>query len=82
MSTDMETRIKLHPGETLKLVSSDSKGSLAETDIVTYSVLSTTGDVVGSVVHTDHTSRKAPFRRSQSVVQRDAQGAKVVDEAW
>ncbi len=78
----METKIKLKPGERLKLVNSASKGMLAETDVFTYSVLDEHGQVVGSVLHADHTSIKAPFRRTQSVVQRDASGAVVVDEQW
>ena len=78
----METKIKLKSGETLKRVKSTSKGPLAETDIITYSVLDEHGQVVGSVLHTDHTSINAPFRRTQSVIQRDASGTVVVDEQW
>ena len=78
----METRIKLRDGETLKLIKSESKGSMAETDVYTYSILDELGQAVGSVVHTDSTSIKAPFRRTQSVIQRDAAGAKIVQEDW
>ena len=82
MSADMESRIKLRQGETLKLIKSESKGSLTEMDVSTYAVVDASGGIVGSVVHTDYTSRKAPFRRTQSVIQRDSYGAELVNLQW
>ena len=52
----MRTKIKLNPGEKLRLENSRSKGTLAETDIGQYSIINQAGDVVGSVEHTDHTA--------------------------
>lgn len=77
----MRDRIKLNPGEELKLETSRSKGTMAETDIDTYSIINEAGEVVGSVVHTDHTSLRG-FRRTQTVIQKDANGNIVVDEQW
>ncbi|WP_110597530.1 hypothetical protein [Salinicola lusitanus] len=77
----MKDRIKLNPGEALKQKSHRSKGTMAETDIWTYAVLDSSGNKVGSVVHTDHTSIKG-FSRTQSVEQRDANGKIVVDVTW
>ena len=48
---------------------------MAETDVLTYLVLNALGQVVGSVVHIDHTSINVPYRRTQSIVQRDTSGA-------
>ena len=45
----MRTKIKLNPGEKLRLENSRSKGTLAETDIGQYSIINQAGDVVGSV---------------------------------
>lgn len=77
----MKDRIKLNPGETLKQEDHRSKGTMAETDIWTYTILDSSGKKVGSVVHTDHTSIKG-FYRTQSVEQRDINGKIVVDVTW
>jgi len=77
----MKSRIKLNEGEKLKHEKHRSEGTLAETDIDTYSVVNLSGDVIGSVVHTDHTSIKG-FARTQSVLQKDAVGTIIVDETW
>lgn len=52
----MRDRIKLNPGEKLKLESSRRTGTMDESDIDTYSIINQAGEVVGSVVHTDHTA--------------------------
>jgi len=52
----MKDKLKLAPGETLKHESSRSKGFMGETDVTTYSVLDASGNVVGSVEHTEHSS--------------------------
>lgn len=77
----MKDKIKLNHGETLKQESHRSKGTMAETDIWTYSVLDSNGNKVGTVVHTDHTSIRG-FNRTQSVEQRDVNGNIVVDVTW
>lgn len=77
----MKNRVKLKDGESLKFVSSSSKGFMAEEDINHYSVVDAQGQVVGAVVHHDHTAVKG-FRRTQSVRQTDASGAVIVDETW
>jgi hypothetical protein len=77
----METKIKLNHGEKLQQESHRSKGSLSETDIWTYTVIDASGNKVGSVVHTDHTSIRG-FQRSQSVEQRDANGKIILNISW
>ena len=77
----MRNKLKLNQGDELKLQNSRSKGSMAETDIYTYSIVTETGEEIGRVVHTDHTSING-FRRTQTVVQKDSSGKVVVDESW
>ena len=77
----MEDKLKLNPGETLKQTGHRSKGPLAETDIYTYSILNQTGEIVGTVTHTDHTAIKG-FKRTQTVEQRDHGGNVIVDVSW
>lgn len=77
----MRSRIKLQQGESLKLESSRSKGTMGQTDIVAYSVVNENGEVVGSVEHEDHTSLNG-FKRTQHVTQRDRSGRVIVQESW
>ena len=77
----MQTKLKLNPGEKLKLENSRMKGTLSETDIDQYSIINQAGDVVGSVEHTNHTSIKGS-RRTQHVTQKDQAGNIVVELSW
>ena len=77
----MRSRIKLNPGEELKLEESHSKGSLAETDVYTYRVIDKNGNTVGKVVHTDHASIKGS-KTTHRVVQTDIKGSVIVDKSW
>ncbi|WP_429037171.1 hypothetical protein [Aeromonas veronii] len=77
----MENRVKLQLGETLKRESSRTKGSMGETDIVTYSVLDADGAVIGKVVHTDEITINGLNNR-QSIRQTDLAGNVVVEEHW
>lgn len=77
----MENRVKLNAGESLKFVSSQSKGFMAEEDINEYSVVDAQGNIVGKVVHRSHTAVRG-FRKTQSVLQTDADGKVVVDVGW
>lgn len=77
----MRTKIKLNEGEELNLEFSRSKGSMAETDIDNYSVINQTGEIVGSVEHTDHTSLNG-FKRTQHVIQKDKSGNIIVELSW
>ena len=77
----MESKLKLNQGDTLKHESHRSKGSMAETDIDTYSIVNSDGDIVGSVKHTDHTSIRG-FNRTQTLEQKDTSGNIVVDKSW
>ncbi|MEA5670507.1 hypothetical protein VA602_04055 [Pseudomonas sp. MH2] len=77
----MQSRVKLNAGESLKFISSHSKGFIAEEDITEYSVVDSQGQIVGAVVHRDHTAVNG-FRRSQSVRQTDINGKVIVDESW
>ncbi|PIB56170.1 hypothetical protein [Pseudomonas sp. 2995-1] len=76
-----QSKLKLNDGETLKHVSSRSKGSMAQEDITEWSVLNSSGEVVGTVIHNDHTALNG-FRRTQSVRQTDSQNNVLVDESW
>lgn len=75
------SKVKLNQGEELKREKSYSKGFMAEEDISEYSVLNSEGQVVGSVIHRDHTAVKG-FRRTQTVRQTDSNGKVIVDEHW
>lgn len=77
----MKDKLELAPGETLKHESSRSKGFMGETDVTTYSVLDASGNVVGSVEHTEHTAVKG-FRVTNTVVQRDLDGTVLVNTSW
>ena len=77
----MRNKLKLNQGDELKLQNSRRKGSMVETDIDTYSIVTKTGEEVGSVIHTDHMSIKG-FSRTQTVVQKDSSGKVVVEESW
>ena len=77
----MRTKIKLNSGEELKCESSRSKGTMGQTDIVTYSVINSEGDVVGKVIYEDHTSLNG-FKRTQHVTQTDESGKTIVQESW
>lgn len=77
----MLTKIKLNPGEELKRESSRSKGTMAQTDIYTYSIIDQAGNKVGSVEYTDHTSLRGGSR-TQHVTQKDSSGKIVVDVSW
>jgi hypothetical protein len=77
----MRDKLKLNEGDTLKQESHRSKGSMAEMDIYTYSIMNSDGEIIGAVKHTDHTAIRG-FRRTQTLEQKDASGNIVVDEAW
>lgn len=78
----MHEKVKLNPGEPLKRESSRIKGTLGQTDIDTYSVINDQlEEVVGSVVHTDITAING-FKRTQTLVQKDASGNIIVDTQW
>lgn len=77
----MESKIKLNSGEELKFENSKSKGTMAQTDINHYSIINEAGDVVGTVIHEDHTSLNG-FRRTQHVTQKDSDGNIIVQESW
>ena len=77
----MKDRLKLNPGEVLKLEKSKSKGTMGQTDIDTYSIVNKFGEVVGTVVHTDEVKLNG-LNRIQSMVQKDLAGKVIVDEHW
>ncbi|MEK0269873.1 hypothetical protein WM008_09430 [Vibrio vulnificus] len=77
----MKTRIKLSNGEMLKRISSRTKGFMGETDITDYQIIGSEGNVVGSVVYTDHTAIRG-LTRTQTVEQKDQAGNTVVSESW
>ena len=77
----MESRIKLQPGESLKLEKSSSEGTMGQTEINCYSVIDAGGLIVGSVEHQDHMSLKG-FTRTQRVTQRNKNGSILVNDTW
>jgi len=77
----MESKLKLNTGDTLKQTNHKMKGSMQETDIWTYSVLNQNGEVIGSVIHTDHTSING-FQRTQTVEQKDNSGNIIISISW
>jgi hypothetical protein len=76
-----EEKLKINPGETLRLDKAFSKGFMAEEDIYQYSILNHEGEVVGSVIRTEHTAVRG-FRKTHSVRQTDNNNAVVVNESW
>lgn len=77
----MRDKLKLNDGETLVQESYRSKGTLAETDIYTYSIINAQGEKIGAVVYVGHTSIKG-FHRTQTVEQRDIAGSLIGDLGW
>jgi hypothetical protein len=78
---DLKDKLKLNDGDTLVPESHRSKGTMAETDIYTLSIVNSQGEKVGTVIHTDHTSING-FQRTQSVEQTDISGKLIVDTCW
>lgn len=78
---NMETRVKLNAGESLRQISHRSKGPLAETDMYEYEIINASGIAVGTAIYTDHTKING-LKRQQSLVQRDASGNVVHEERW
>lgn len=78
----MKERLKLDPGDTLRLEKSYEKGFMGETDVELYSVLDASGQVKGRVQFTEHTNVKAPHTVTCHVVQWDADSGTLVDERW
>lgn len=74
-------KLTLGPGESLRRDGSRSKGFMGETDITNYSSLDASGNVVGTVEHSEHTAVKG-FRVTNSVTQTDSQGKVVVSKNW
>lgn len=77
----MQEKLKLAKGETVAFVSSRSRGFASETDVSEYNVLDADGEVIGTVVFTEHTAVRG-FRVTNTVVQKDAQGNVLVSETW
>ena len=77
----MKTKIKLNQGETLRHDNHRSKGTMAQTDIDTYSILNEKNEVVGKVVHEDHTPLDGRGR-TQHVTQTDTNGKIIVQVSW
>jgi len=77
----LKDKVKLNPGEELKLDSSRTKGFMGEEDIDEYSILDTGGNIVGKVTYTNHMAVKS-FKVTRSVLQTDSAGKVIVDERW
>lgn len=77
-----KSKLKLEEGDMVRLDRKYEKGNLGQEEVEHYSVINFDGEVTGSVQYTDHTSIKAPFRRSRHVVQSGKGGQILVDERW
>ena len=78
---ELEEKIDIQVGTSLNLVSSRQKGPMAETDIYMYSIIDPSGQIVGTVLHTDHTPLDGRGR-IQTVVQKDSNGEVVLEKHW
>lgn len=70
---DIMQKLKLPPGNQLKLVKSISKGFRDETDISNYEVLDSYNNIVGTVEIEVHTSIRG-LRTRTHIIHRDALG--------
>ncbi|VVO86929.1 hypothetical protein [Pseudomonas fluorescens] len=77
----LKDKVKLNPGEELKLDSSRTKGFMGEEDIDEYSVVDSEGNIVGKVTYTNHMAVKG-FKVTKTVLQIDSAGKVIVDERW
>lgn len=77
-----KNKLKLEEGVTIRLDNKYDKGHLGQEEVELYLILNIDGEVIGSVQYTDHTSTKAPFRKSLHLVQREKSGQILVDERW
>jgi hypothetical protein len=74
-------KLVLDEGETLRFESRREKGHLGQEEVELYSVLNVNGHVIGEVQYIDHTSTKAPFRKSFHLIQRKGDKT-LLDERW
>jgi hypothetical protein len=81
MRSEVENRVILKDGESLKSKGSRTKGFMGETDIYSYDVLDSENQIVGSVEYSHHTAVKE-FKVTQTLVQKDLEGNAVVDDRW
>lgn len=81
MNDEANSKLILNDGESVKHESHRMKGTLQETDIDTYVILSAAGEKIGSAVHTDHTAIRG-FTRTQTIKQYDNSGKLIVDVSW
>lgn len=77
----METKIKLNPGEILRHDNHKTKGTMAQTDIDAYSIVNDKNEVVGKVVHEDHTPLDGRSR-IQHVTQTDINKKIIIQVSW
>lgn len=73
----------LNPGEVLRQLERAKRGNLDQFESETYDVLDAQGLSVGTVVYTETTSMRPPFRTTRWVVQKDIAGNAVVNkQVW
>ena len=77
----LKDKVKLNPGEELKLDSSRTKGFMGEQDIEEYSVVDSEGNVVGKVTYTKHMAVKG-FKVTKTARQVDNDGNVIIDVRW
>lgn len=76
-----KSMLKLNDGEMLVEVGRRIQGVVAEEEISDYSVVSASGNIVGSVTHYD-TDSISNFHRIQRVVQRDSSNNVVLETSF
>ena len=74
-------KLKLNPGESLRIISTRTKGFMGETDVTTYSVLDENENVVATVEHSEHTAVKG-FKVTNHATRKDLQGNVVAAYNW
>lgn len=74
-------QLQLKDGETLRRDSSRETGFMGNIDVVNYSVLNASGDVVGKVEYTVDTAVKG-FKVTHKAVRTDLEGKTVLQKFW
>ena len=80
--TTWRDSLLLNPGEVLRQLERATTGTLHQRDVEQYDVLDAPGLTVGTVLYTETTALRPPFRTRYSLVQKDIAGAAIVDRRW
>jgi hypothetical protein len=75
-------KVRLQPGETLRLVGQLTRGNLAQEDIEEHEVVDASGQVTGAVRLSSKTALKPPCVTRYLLEHRDAEGRVIAEERW